>query len=226
MGDLVELDIYNRAATASYRSMECYWSLCCFGHCLVINRESICHYGETLLCLKLPQRFSCETWQNKDDDNDEITSVYLRLYMILHCYKSLSSHHDMAEHRSAKDCMMHSDLQALLSFYPKWLTVTSCVHQYNAYIPGVGIRASCSRMPTGRLQKLGIEPLCRESNTVTTRGYPAPYYIELTCRSSGVRAPWLPHLRTHCRWSWDTANQCHKNRVRLCPKEITSATQC
>ena len=27
--------------------------------------EMICHYGETLLCLKVPQRFSCETWQNK-----------------------------------------------------------------------------------------------------------------------------------------------------------------
>ena len=24
-----------------------------FGHCLVINREMICHYGETLVCLKL-----------------------------------------------------------------------------------------------------------------------------------------------------------------------------
>ena len=30
-----------------------------------INREMICRYGETFLCLKLPQCFSCETWQNK-----------------------------------------------------------------------------------------------------------------------------------------------------------------
>ena len=30
-----------------------------FGHhCLVINREIICHYGETLLCLKLPHHCS------------------------------------------------------------------------------------------------------------------------------------------------------------------------
>ena len=31
---------------------------------LVIHREMICRYGETLLCSKLPQRFSCETWLN------------------------------------------------------------------------------------------------------------------------------------------------------------------
>ena len=36
-----------------------------WGHCLVIHREMICHYGATLLCLKPPQRFSREMWQKQ-----------------------------------------------------------------------------------------------------------------------------------------------------------------
>ena len=39
----------------------------------------ICHYEETLLCLKLPLHFSCDTWQNKDFINlgtSKITLIY------------------------------------------------------------------------------------------------------------------------------------------------------
>ena len=46
-------------------AIELVVSLFSFCHCLVIIREIICHSDETLLLLKLPQRFSCETWQNK-----------------------------------------------------------------------------------------------------------------------------------------------------------------
>ena len=51
---------------------------CFFGQCLVIHWEMICRYGETLLWLKLPQRCSCETWQNKGPLAQD--TVYLRWF--------------------------------------------------------------------------------------------------------------------------------------------------
>ena len=53
--------------TASIGALEC--CLCCmqcfgfcFGYSFVVDRDMICLYGETLMCLKLPHCSSCEMW--------------------------------------------------------------------------------------------------------------------------------------------------------------------
>ena len=55
------------AVTASILEAWDHWNVSYYvgSHGLVINQERICHYRETLLCLKPPRRFSCETWRNK-----------------------------------------------------------------------------------------------------------------------------------------------------------------
>ena len=73
----------------------------------------MCHYGKTLLCLKLPQRFSCEMWQNK---------VFIRLQYIYidlgFTVLQLLSPLKMAEYQQQQNPMMHSDtnpIQACLA---------------------------------------------------------------------------------------------------------------
>ena len=73
------------------------------GHCLVIHLKLICDYENALLCLKLPQHFSCEECK---------TTFNLSLFRILRYYNSLVSSQNGGK-SATKNPMMHLDVQGL-----------------------------------------------------------------------------------------------------------------
>ena len=66
----------------------------------------ICHDGETLLYLKLPQRFSCETWQNIVSIKPALRYIYVDLGF--YSTTTLLSPLNMAEYRPQKKQALYS----------------------------------------------------------------------------------------------------------------------